>query len=393
MLEGMPSNEQEGEEFKVTPWTVEGRVDYDKLIKMFGTEELNDELLGRLVRLAKEEHFMLARRIFFSHRDLNKVLDDYEAGRGFFLYTGRGPSGPMHVGHIIPFYFTKWLQARFKVNLYIEVTDDEKFLEEGRGLSYGEVKHWANENILDIAAVGLDPDRTFIFKDTEYIGNMYPLLLKIAKRINFSLVRAVFGFDNQTNIGLIFYPALQIAPTMFERRRCLIPSAIDQDPYWRIQRDISEQLNYYKTAAIHSKFLMPLTGPWGKMSSSSPETAIFLTDTPDVVRKKIWKAFSGGQPTAELQRKLGGNPDIDVAFQWLYYFFEPDNSKIEKIREDYRSGALLTGDLKEYLIEKVNRFLEEHQANRENAREIVNLYLRDGELASKMWKTIYGDED
>ena len=65
MLDGMPSNEREGEEFRVTPWTVEGRVDYDKLIKMFGTEELNDELLGRLVRLAKEEHFMLARRIFF----------------------------------------------------------------------------------------------------------------------------------------------------------------------------------------------------------------------------------------------------------------------------------------------------------------------------------------
>ncbi|MEM3449017.1 MAG: tryptophan--tRNA ligase, partial [Nitrososphaerota archaeon] len=230
----MSSNNQE-EEFKVTPWTVEGKVDYNKLIKLFGTEELNDELLERLQRLANEEHFMLTRRIFFSHRDLSKVLDDYEAGRGFFLYTGRGPSGPMHVGHIIPFYFTKWLQSRFKVNLYIEVTDDEKFLEEGRGLTYKEVKHWTNENILDIAAVGLDPDRTFIFKDTEYIGNMYPLLLKIAKRINFSLVRAVFGFDNQTNIGLIFYPALQIAPTMFERKRCLIPSAIDQDPYWRIQ--------------------------------------------------------------------------------------------------------------------------------------------------------------
>lgn len=389
----MSSNHQGEEEFKVTPWTVEGRVDYGKLIKMFGTEELSDELLERLLRLANERHFMLTRRIFFSHRDLNKVLDDYEAGHGFFLYTGRGPSGPMHVGHIIPFYFAKWLQSRFKANLYIEITDDEKFLEEGRGLSYKEVKHWTNENILDIAAVGLDPDRTFIFKDTEYIRNMYPLLLKIAKKINFSLVRAVFGFDNQTNIGLIFYPALQIAPTMFEHKRCLIPSAIDQDPYWRIQRDIAEQLKYHKAAAIHSKFLMPLTGPWGKMSSSSPETAIFLTDSPEVVRKKIWKAFSGGQPTAELQRKLGGNPEIDVAFQWLYYFFESDDSKIEKLREGYSSGAILTGELKEYLIEKVTDFLEKHQANRENSRETVRLYLRDGKLASEMWKTLYEDED
>jgi len=69
---------------------------------------------------------------------------------------------------------------------------------------------------------------------------MYPVSIKIAKKLNFSEVRATFGFDNSSNIGIIFYPALQIAPTMFEKRRCLIPAGIDQDPYWRLQRDIAE---------------------------------------------------------------------------------------------------------------------------------------------------------
>ncbi|MCS7142211.1 MAG: tryptophan--tRNA ligase [Aigarchaeota archaeon] len=369
----------------VTPWEVEGEIDYMRLIKEFGTEPLTDDLVRRFELLAGESNFMIRRRVFFSHRDLDKVMEDLEGKRGFFLYTGRGPSGPMHIGHIIPFYFTRWLQDRFKANVYIEITDDEKFLEESRGLSYDDVQRWSYENILDIAAVGFDPDRTFIFKDTEFIGQIYPLVLKIARKVNFSWVRAVFGFTPQTNIGMIFYPAIQMVPTMFERRRCLIPAAIDQDPYWRIQRDIAEGMGYYKTAAIHSKFLVPLSGPAGKMSSSKPESMISLNEDRASIRRKIWQAYSGGQPTVELHRMYGGDPNVDVAFQWLNFFFEPDDKVMREIEEGYRSGSLLSGELKEMLIEKVTKFVEEHVARREEVKDLINHYLRDGELARLMW--------
>ncbi|MCI4457118.1 MAG: tryptophan--tRNA ligase [Desulfurococcaceae archaeon] len=378
------------EDFQVTPWEVKGRVDYDKLIKIFGTQPLNKELLNKLERISgRELHMFLRRGVFFSHRDFDKILDDIEKGRGFFLYTGRGPSGPMHVGHLIPFIMTKWFQEVFNVNVYIMITDDEKFLDEEK-MSLDEVRRWAYENILDIIAVGFDPDKTFIFLDTEYIRNMYPLAIKIAKKINLNLVRSVFGFGGDTNIGLTFYPALQIVPTMFEKKRCLIPAAIDQDPYWRIQRDLAEGFGYYKAAAIHSKFLPPLTGFEGKMSTSRPETAIFLQDDPKTVRRKIMRyAFSGGQPTIELHRKLGGNPDIDVSFQWLYMLFEPDDKRIKEIEEDYRSGRLLTGELKEILIERLNDFLEQHRQRREEAKELVHIFKYEGRLARQMWEIIY----
>lgn len=374
------------EDFSVTPWEVKGRVDYERLIKIFGTEAITQEHLEKLKKLAGGElHILLRRGVFFSHRDLDKVLEDIESGRGFFLYTGRGPSGPMHIGHLIPFILTKWLQDKFGVNVYIMITDDEKFLDE-EGMSLEEARKWAYENILDIIAVGFDPDKTFIFQDTEYIGVMYTTAIKIAKKINYNLVKAVFGFTGSTNIGLLFYPALQIVPTFFERRRCLIPAAIDQDPYWRIQRDLAESFGYYKAAAIHSKFLPPLTGFEGKMSSSKPETAIFLSDDPKTVRMKIMKyAFSGGQPTIELHRKLGGNPEVDVSFQWLKMLFEPDDRILRDIEESYRSGRMLTGELKEYLIEKINSFLETHRERREKAKEIIHLYKYEGKLASKMW--------
>ncbi len=373
-------------EFIVNPWEVSGAVDYDKLIKEFGTRKIDEQLKKRLATDAGEMHHMLRRGYFFSHRDLDLALDDHEKKNGFFLYTGRGPSGPMHIGHLIPLVFTKWMQERFGANLYIEVTDDEKFLVK-QNMKWEDTQKYSYENILDIIAVGLDPKKTFIFKDSEYVKNAYPLLLKVAKKITFSTAKAVFGFTDSSNIGIIFYPAYQIVPTFFENRRCLIPAAIDQDPYWRIQRDVAEGLGYYKTAAMHSKFLPPLTGVEGKMSSSAADTAIWLTDDEKTVKSKVNKyAFSGGRTSAEEHRKLGGNPDIDVSYQWLSIFFEPDDAKLKKIHDDYRSGKMLSGELKQILIERINKFLAEHREKREKAKELVDEFMYEGELARQMWK-------
>jgi len=372
-------------QFKVTPWDVEGLVDYKKLIEMFGTQPIDQPLLKRIEKHTGELHVFLRRGFAFSHRDMDKVLDDYEKGKGFFLYTGRGPSGNMTLGHLVPFLFTKWLQDKFGVNLYIEITDDEKFLV--KDLELNEVQKYAEDNILDIAAVGFDSEKTFIFRDTEYIAHMYEDAIKVGKKINFSNVRAVFGFTNQTNIGMIFYPTLQIVPTLFEKKRCLIPAAIDQDPYWRVQRDIAESLGYHKAAAIHTKFLPSLQGPAGKMSTSDPHTAIYLTDSPEDVRRKIMKyAFSGGQPTVEEHRKKGGNPDVDTSFQWLYILFEEDDQRIEDIRNDYISGKLLTGELKENLIEKLTSFLKEHQKRKCKAERVAKKMKYTGKLAKRMWE-------
>ncbi len=371
---------------KVTPWEVEGSIDYDKLIADFGTKKIDSALKKKLREFAGE-NIMLDRDFFFSHRDLDLVLNDFEKGKGFFLYTGRGPSGNMHIGHLIPLVFTKWLQDKFKVNLYIEITDDEKFLHK-KNLSWDDVDKYSKENILDIASVGFDPDRTFIFRDSEYSSNVYPLLMQSARKITFSTAKAVFGFTNETNIGMIQYPAYQIVPTFFEKKRCLIPAAIDQDPYWRIQRDIAESLGFYKAAAIHSKFIPPLQGIEGKMSASVKESAIWLTDEPKVVRKKVMKyAFSGGKDTIEEHRKLGGNTEVDVSFQWLKMLFEPNDKELKRIESEYISGKLLSGELKQILVDKLNAFLLEHRKRKANAD--VKKMMYDGKLAKKMWGTTH----
>ncbi len=371
------------ENFVVTPWEVRGRVDYDKLVKQFGLNLLSDELLEKIKKHAKELHYLLRRKIFFAHRDLNWLLNEYEKGNKFFLYTGRGPSGHTHLGHLIPWIFTKWLQDKFDVKLYFQLTDDEKFLFKEE-LDFDKVKSFAYENILDIIALGFDPKKTFIFLDTEYSKTLYPQAVRVAKHITFSTAKATFGFTNESNIGEIFFTSVQAVPAFLESVKegknvpCLIPLAADQDPHFRVARDVMPKLGYYKPAIIHSKFLPSLLGPNIKMSASEPSTAIFTTDSPEVAEKKVMNAFTGQQATAELQRKLGGNPDICSICQYYFFLFEEDDKKVQKIFEQERRGDILAGEHKKDLAERVRKFLIEHQKKREKAKnQIEKFMLRD----------------
>jgi len=371
--------------FRVTPWEVEGVVDYGKLLEEFGAYEITDELLSLMREAAGGLHALLSRRVFYAHRDLDAVLRDYTEGRGFFLYTGIAPSrSTMHLGHVVPFILTQWFQERFKVNAYIMVPDEEKYLAK-KAANLRTVDELVERTILDIIALGFDPDRTFIFRDREYIGHLYTAAVVVARRINWSLVKAVFGFDGETSIGLIFYPALQIVPTLFERRRCLIPYGIDQDPYFRVQRDIAPKLGYYKAAGVMSKFIPSLEGIESKMSASKPETAIFLSDPPEVAAKKVMNAFTGGQPTVREQREKGGRPEICCVFQWFKILFEPSDEALRERYERCVGGELLCGECKVELAERVGRFLRDHQRRVRDAERVRDKFLYDGRLAQRMW--------
>ena len=254
------------DKFVVTPWHVEGDIDYEKLIKQFGTQKISNDLLSKLYKITGEDHFMLRRGVFFSHRDLNLILENYEKGKKFFLYTGRGPSGHTHIGHLIPWIFAKWLQDKFNVNMYFQLTDDEKFFAK-QNLSLDQTNNFALENALDFIALGFKPDKTKIIINTNNIKTLYPIAAQVAKKINFSNTKAVFGFTNETNIGMIFYTSLQSAPCFIQDEQVLIPLGVDQDPHFRITRDIATKINKTKPALIHNIMIPSLLGPGGKMSA------------------------------------------------------------------------------------------------------------------------------
>jgi len=144
--------------FVVTPWEVRGNIDYQKLIEQFGISPIDEALLERIKKHTKELHHFLRRKIFFAHRDMNWILDEYEKGNEFFLYTGRAPSGPVHMGHLVPWLFTKWLQDKFNAELWFQFPDEEKtfFHEE---LTLEDTKKYTYENMLDVIALGFNPEK------------------------------------------------------------------------------------------------------------------------------------------------------------------------------------------------------------------------------------------
>lgn len=369
-------------DFKVTPYETAGEINYSKLVKEFGVEKLDSRILERIEKKTGELHLFLRRGVFFAHRDLNWLLDEYDKGNKFFLYTGRASSkgSRVHLGHLIPWIMCKWLQDKFGAEFWFQFPDEEKFLYKPE-LTLEDTEKATYEDMLDVIALGFKPEKTHFLIDTKHAGIMYPEACKVAKKITFSMIKSSFGFTESNNVGSIFYTAMQAVPAFLpsilkgKNIPCLIPLGIDQDTHFRLSRDVMPRLGHYKPAIMHNVFLPPLTGVGGKMSASGEE-AIFTTDSKEEVKRKINKyAFSGGQASIEEHRKKGGNPEIDVSFQYLKMFFEPNDAKLQEIHDNYCSGKLLTSELKAYLIEKINHFLEEHQKKREAAKKIVDKFV------------------
>lgn len=377
----LPVQESPDEENKdeVTPFLISADkdtgIDYDKLVDRFGCTRMTDELREKIEKLTgRKPHRFIRRNIFFCHRDLDVMLNRYEQKQLFYLYTGRGPSAEaLHLGHAIPFIMTRYMQEAFDLPLVVQITDDEKFLYRPE-LELEKVKKMAISNIKDIIAFGFDPEKTFIFMDTEYIKELYPNVIKVQKLLTLNQIKGVFGFNDSDPVGKFAYPPIQAVPSfcntfphIFGSRKnipSLIPCAIDQDPYFRMTRDVAARLKYEKTGTFYSTFFPGLEGMKGKMSSSNLTHTILLTDSPADVKKKINKyAFSGGGATVEEQREKGANLDVDMAYQYLKFFME-DDDELADIGEKYKTGKLLTGEVKNILVDCLSKFMTEFQERR-----------------------------
>jgi tryptophanyl-tRNA synthetase len=349
-------------EFTVTPYEVAGEVDYEKLLEQFGADALTDEQVRRF-----PDHPLLGRGVYYAGRDVDAYLNAADSGATHSIVTGVGPSGPMHLGHALVFYLAKELQAATGATVYVPLSDDEKYC--SKDLTFAEVGAATRENLRDLLAVGFDPERTRIVLDTADADVVYPLATTFAKDVTQNQLEATYGRPD--NVGMGFYPAVQTAhlllPQLVEGRHpTLVPVAVDQDPHVRVSRDVAAKARYpvRKPGALLGKFLPDLSGP-GKMSSSEG-AAIYLTDDADAVEEKVLAhAYSGGRDSVAEHREHGGDPSVDVAFQYLRFFFERDDDRLAELADAYRSGDVLSGELKLEAVDAITEFLDAHQRRRD----------------------------
>ncbi|MFB6111308.1 MAG: tryptophan--tRNA ligase [Halobacteriaceae archaeon] len=340
----------------------EASKEYDRVIEEFGADRMDWETIARF---PDPVHPLLKRRIYRAGRDLERLLEAIEGGHRISVVTGVGPSGPMHLGHLPAFALARYFQEVVDAWVYIPVSEDEKFWT--RSLTLDDIRDHAAANLRDVLAMGFDPDRTRVIIDLDDADILYPAATAFAGELTTSQVTAVYGA--QENVGASFYPSVQAAHLLLPQlvhgpHTTVVPVGFDQDPHIRVARDIATKARYpvQKPAALLGQFLPALDGP-GKMSSSEGEV-IPLDADPEAVEASMADAYSGGQATVAAHRELGGDPAVDVAFQYLRYGFEPNDRRLAALDRAYRRGELLSGDLKQRAIERIVarlRTLEEHR--------------------------------
>ena len=450
---------------EINPWSSKGVKNYKEICDKFGLDMIDHTKLPNPTHLHR-------RGIIFAHRDLDNVLNARKAGRSFGVLSGLMPSGQIHLGHKMVIDQAKWFQE-LGGDVTITVADLEAHAT--RGLSLEKCRKYAiEEYISNYAGMGLDPDRTTIYFQSER-----PIVQKmgftLGTKTNLSEMEAIYGFSGKTSLAHVQSPLVQagdiVHPQLDEYgglRPIVVPVGIDQDPHIRLTRGMVSKTNWFNVnqnkdgnltvglsiqdnnqeimgmrndggvdrnqrkmivdkavsainkagfnqinsnpkhgtidikdattanqneiqyqlltlerqlggmglmqpSSTYHQFAVGMTG--GKMSSSQPETTMFLNDSMKDIEKKIKSSFSGGQATVEEHRAKGGNPDVDVAYQYLRYFFEEDDSKLEKIREDYVSGKLLTGEIKAMCIEKASEWMKNHHELKDQNQHLIKDFL------------------
>lgn len=247
------------------------------------------------------------------------------------------------------------------------------------GLELEQVKNMARDNIKDIIAFGFDPEKTFIFNDTEYIQYLYHNIVKVQKHTTLDQIKRVFEFNDSEPVGKLAYPPIQTVPAFCnsfphifgtsDNIPSLIPCSIDQDPYFRMARDIAPKLKYQRTSTIYSSFFPALQGLRNKMSSSDPNNSILLTDSPVEIENKINRyAFSGSVTEEHKAERV--NLDIDVPYQWLRFFLDSDDRLVE-IEDKYGRGEMTTGEVKQVLTDVLTQFIIDFQERRKKVTDEV----------------------
>ncbi len=354
---------------RIDPWSMRIPKDYTKLMREFGIESF-EEVLGRVPR----PHHLMRRKVIFGHRDFGRVLNAIRQGGKFVVMTGLMPSGKMHLGHKLVIDQLIWYQKR-RAKIYLCVADLEAY--SARGLSFEDSRRYAvDEYLANYLALGLDLRKCNVYFQSKSDAVRH-LGFILSKKVTFSEMRAIYGFADESHISHIFYPMIDAADILHPQLEefegpcpTVVPVGIDQDPHLRLARDVASrfegEFGFVPPSSTYHRLLQGLTGD--KMASSRPETAIFLTDSEAEVKKKIKDAFTGGQPTATEQRKLGGNPDICTVYQLYVYHLLPEDKELLEIRKTCKSGELICGDCKARAIELTIDFLRKHRAKYKSMR-------------------------
>ncbi len=367
----------------IDPWGTSYVKDYSKLIKEFGMKPFTEDIIRRLPKV----HRLIKRGIIFGHRDLEIILDALEKNKEYAIMTGIKPSGPFHLGSkLTAEEFIYFQQLSNKAFGYYAIADLEAYID--NKLPLEESYKIAIDNLMDLLAMGLDPERVYVYRQSEEHSVM-KLAFIFSRGVTFNTLKAIYG---DRPFGLYFSALVQagdiLAPQIPERggpKPTVVPVGADQDPHIRLTRDLAHKyqkdLGFIPPAATYHKLLRDLTGQI-KMSKRNPMGILYLNESLKSARRKIMNTFTGGRATAEEQKRLGGKPEVCAVFiELLSVHFVEDQKMLEEWYWDCKTGKILCGECKARAWEIIENWLKRHREKRSKMRDIAEKLLREHTLS------------
>ena len=233
---------------RVTPWEVEGIVDYEKLTREFGIQPFKD------IPKELKENKLFRRGITFGHRDYTKILDAIREGRNWAVMSGFMPSGPPHFGHKMTMEEIIWHQ-KMKGMAFICIADIEAYVV--RGLSFDKSKELGLQYIKNMIALGLKEDAYIYYQSA--CKDVKDLAIKLSNEVNWSELKAIYGFTPETTLSKMFVTVIQAADILQPQlekfggpKPTVIPVGADQDPHIRLTRDIAARISIFSFESIRN---------------------------------------------------------------------------------------------------------------------------------------------
>ncbi len=349
-------------------------VDYAKAMREFGLEDITPYL-----KKMKDLPILFRRGAVFGHRDFGVIFDAMNKKKKFSVLTGVNPSASLHFGNKM-FLDQAMFFQKHGADLFIPISNDETYVFKKSQTLEETIENAYNTVIPDILGFGFKAKNTHIFISTRD-SRVYELAVKLSRFITLSTLKAIFGFKNETNPGQIFYAITQASHILFPQlddfggpRPIVVPIGIGQDPYIKLTRDIAPRAGFIKPSSTYHLFMRAIDGS-SKMSASDKKSAIFLTDKPEVAKKKIFNAKTGGRGSAEEQKRLGANPDDCVVFEYYKYHLLEKDKDLEKVETECRTGKRLCGECKAECACLLEKFLKKYQKQREKMKDKVEKFI------------------
>ena len=365
-----------GEEpFRIDPWSAALIERYERLFNVFGIRPFKEVLPF----FNETPHHLMRRGIVFGHRDFDSVLKAFNDGKRIALLTGLMPSGRFHFGHKMVFDQIIFYQ-KMGFDVFIAIADIEAYAVR-RVPREKLIEIALNEYVANAIALGLKKNNLHIYFQSNMSAPYYRLMQLAGQKATMAEMRAIYGELTPGKIISVFTQVADILHPMLKEYGgydyVFVPVGADQDPHIRFTRDIADRfelsIGLKRPASTYHRLMRGLDG--GKMSSSKPDSAIFLSDSPETVAKKIKRALTGGRATVEEQRRLGGEPDKCSVYEVYLYHLILDDKELADIRLKCLSGELLCGECKSIAVDKMVKWLREHQRRLKRAKDIVHEYV------------------